>query len=254
MVQSKKILFLILCVFALNTACNKKTKGFNFTGRENAQQAFAKCVQLSTKKKFQQAIDCLEIFKSRFSNNPYVLDAELRIADAYFRKKEYLLAAETYQLFTKLHPTSPKLDYAYYRMGLSYLHDTPKQIDRDQENLPAAIDAFAIVFNQFPESPYAKMSKVKYDEARKLIAKRHLYIGKFYYKSGEYRAAIPRFEEVFNKFPGLGLEESALYYIATSYWRLGQADEAKLVAELMKSKFPKSSKTKDVLKEVKWEG
>ncbi len=254
MLKSTKILYTLLPLLILTPACHKQTKGFNFTGRENAQQAFAKCVQLSTRKKFQQAIDCLEIFKSRFSNTPYVLDAELRIADAYFRKKEYLLAAETYQLFTKLHPTSPKLDYAYYRMGLAYLHDTPKQIDRDQENLPAAVEAFAIVFNQFPDSPYAKMSKIKHDEARRLIAKRHLYIGKFYYKSGEYRAAIPRFEEIFNKFSGLGLDESALYYIATSYWRLGLTDEAKLVAELMKSKFPKSSKTKDVLKEVKSEG
>ncbi|MFO1518360.1 MAG: outer membrane protein assembly factor BamD [bacterium] len=245
---------LILCLSlalltGLFSACSKKTP-FSFTGRENEEQAFAKCVQLSTRKKFQQSIDCLEIFKSRFPDSKYALEAELKIGDAYYRKKEYLLAAETYQLYTKLHPTSEKLDYAYYRIGLSYLHESPKQIDRDQEHLPAAIDSFAIVVTQYPNSQYAKIAKQKYDEARRKIAQRNFYVGRFYYKWGEYKAAIPRFMEVYEKFANLGLDEDALYYTIESFHRLGKNDDAKAVLEILKGKYPNSGKIKKVPKEV----
>lgn len=249
--MTKKILFftpLLILVF-LTPACGKKQ--VRFTGRESDEQAFSKCLHLSTKKKFQQAIDCLEVFKSRFPDSRLALEAELRIADAYYQKKEYLLASETYQLYAKLHPTSDKLDYAYYRIGLCAWHETPKKIDRDQQHLPEAIDAFAIVFNQFPDSPYAKMAKVKYDDARRRVAQRHFYVGRFYYKWGEYKAAIPRFQEVYLKYPDLGLDEQALYYEAISYKKLGKKADAQATLALMESKFPNGKKTKEVKNELK---
>jgi outer membrane protein assembly factor BamD len=239
---------LLVGILSLFTACHQKH--FAFTGRENEEQAFAKCVQLSTRKKFQAAIDCLEIFKSRFPDSKYALEAEIKVGDAYYQKKEYLLAAETYQLFTKLHPTSDKLDYVYYRIGLSYLHATPKKIDRDQEHLPEAIDGFAIVANQFPDSPYAKAAKSKYNEARRKVAQRHFYVGRFYYKWGEYKAAIPRFQEVYERYPDLGLDESAFYYSIQAYHKLGKNEEAKALLDVMKAKLPNSSKVKGLEKEI----
>ncbi len=247
--KNSKIMFLFL-LFLVGSLPACPAKNFKFTGRENDQQALAKCVQLSTHKKFQEAIDCLEIFKSRFPESPYTKDAEIRIADSYYRKKEYLLAAETYQLFTKLHPTSDKLDYVYYRMGLCYLHETPKQIDRDQEHLPEAIDSLGIVVQQFPDSPYAKAARFRYNEARKRIAKRDFYVGYFYYNWGEYKAAIPRFQEIYQKYENLGLDEKALYYTVAAYKKLGKIEDAKLVFELLKAKFPNSSKTKEIQKDL----
>src|SRR4030095_4411477 len=214
------LLFLILTA---SLGCAKKQ--FVFSGQENDEQAFEKCLHLSAKKRFQEAIDCLEIYKSRFPDSRRASDAEIRIGDAYFQKKEYLLAAETYKLYAKLHPTSDKLDYVYYRIGLCYLNETPKKIDRDQEHLPESTDNFAIVVTQFPNSPYAKMAKYKYDESKRLVAKRNFYVGRFYYKWGEYKAAIPRFQEVYERYPDLGLDEDALYYTIKSYRKLKKNDE-----------------------------
>jgi outer membrane protein assembly factor BamD len=231
------------------TACHQKH--FAFTGRENEEQALAKCVQLSTLKEISGRHRLPpEIFKSRFPDSKYALEAEIKVGDAYYQKKEYLLAAETYQLFTKLHPTSDKLDYVYYRIGLSYLHATPKKIDRDQEHLPEAIDSFSIVANQFPDSPYAKVAKSKYNEARRKVAQRHFYVGRFYYKWGEYKAAIPRFQEVYERYADLGLDEKAFYYSIQAYRKLGKNEEAKALLEMMKAKLPNSSKTKGLEKEI----
>ncbi len=244
-------LFILIFIFFI-AACggqNKRKSRFGFTGRENVEQAFAKCIQLSTKKKFQDSIDCLEIFKSRFPNSEYALQAELKVGDAYFLKKEYLLAAETYQFFTRLHPDSNKLDYAFFKMGQAYLKATPKKIDRDQEHLPKAIDAFAIVTTQFPSSNYYRPAKHYYDAARRMIAKRVFYIGNFYYHWEEYRAAAPRFEEVFEKYSGLGLDEKSIYYAAKSYHHLGKQEQAVQYAQILKAKFPRGKYTSKAVKE-----
>ncbi len=247
------IQFVIFTTLIPLVACGgggKKKSRLGFTGKENAEQAFAKCVQLSTKKKFQQSIDCLEIFKTRFPNSDYALQAELKVGDAYFLKKEYLLAAETFQFFTKLHPESDKLDYAFFKMGMSYLKATSPKIDRDQEHLPQAVDSFAIVLSQFPTSNYYRQAKFYHDQARRMIAKRVFYIGNFYYKWGEYRAAAPRFEEVVQKYSGLGLDQKALYYAALSYHNLGKNEEAAQYAEILKAKYPKGNYTKKAQKKI----
>ncbi len=249
----KRALLSIFILFAFGLtiqACGGKKIHTTLTGQEQDSVAFNKCLQLSSKKKFQEAINCLEVFKSRFSSSPYANEAEIKVADAYYQHKEYLLAAETYQMFARLHPTSDKLDYVYFRMGLSYLHESPKKIDRDQERLPQAIDSFAVVLSQYPSSTFYKAAKAKHDEARKRLAKRALYIGKFYYKEGEYKSAIVRFEEIYRDYPQLGLDEEVLYAMLLSHQRLGNMNQAKAILAEMQSKFPESKLTQKAAKKL----
>lgn len=230
------------------SACHKKA--YKLTGDETDQEAMEKCLKLSEKKHFQEAVECLEIFKNRFPDSTYALDAELKIGDTYFNKKDWLLAAESYSLFIRLHPNSDKLDYAYYRAGLAYERQMSKKIDRDQSNIGEAEENFASVYRRFPDSPYAKLAQAKYDEIRSRAARRNMYIGKFYFRSGEYRAAIPRFLTILQDFPGLGFEEESLYRLALAYQRLGDQEKAKGAAQLMQENYPQSKKTKKIVRKI----
>ncbi len=239
--------FCALVLFAgFFPSCTKKQ--FKFSGEETDAQAVQKCIRLSEKKKFQEAVECLEIFKSRFPNSTYALDAELQIADNYYNKKDWLLAAESYKLYARLHPNSEKLDYSYYRAGLAYEKLLPKGVDRDQTNLPDAEESYAMVFRRFPESPYAAEAQARFDAVKGRAAKKNMYVGRFYFKGGEYRAAIPRYLEVLQDYPGLGFDEEALYRLALAYHRLKLAEQAKGAAQIMQEKFPQSPKTKKVVK------
>jgi len=240
-------LLIFLCLL-MGSACSKKH--FHLTGNETDEEAINKCIKLSEKKHFAEAVECLEIFKSRFPDSNYALEAELKIADGYFNKKDWLLAAESYNLYARLHPNSDKLDYAYYRAGLSYEKLLPKKVDRDMSNIPEAEDNFANVFRRYPDSPYAAMAQTKYDEIKGRSAKKNMYVGVFYFKFGEYRAAIPRFLAVLQDYPGLGYDEDALYHLALSYHRLKIDDKAQGAAQLMQEKFPESKKTKSVVKKI----
>jgi outer membrane assembly lipoprotein YfiO len=241
-------LWLLVALFLALAACSKKQ--FKLTGNETDQEAMEKCLKLSEKKHFQEAVECLEIFKNRFPDSTYALDAELRIADTYFNKKDWLLAAESYNLYIRLHPNSDKLDYAYYRAGLAYERQMSKKIDRDQSSTDDAEQNFSSVYRRFPDSPYAKLAQAKYDEIRGRSARRNLYVGKFYFKNGEYRAAIPRFLTILQDYPGLGFEEESLYRLALSYHRLGDQEKAKGAAQLMQENYPNSKKTKKIVGKI----
>ena len=153
-------------------------------------------------------------------------------------------------MYIRLHPNSEKLDYAYYRAGLSYEKEMPKQIDRDQSSLDKAIDNFANVFRNFPESPYAKLAQAKYDGIRTRLAKKNMYVGNFYFKYGQYLASIPRFLTVLQDYPELGFDTEALYRLALAYHRLGDKDKAQGAAQLMQERFPTDKRTKKIVGKI----
>ena len=198
------------------------------SGVKEAEAGYAECHRYTEKKKFTKANECLELFRSRFRASPLAAEAELEVADNYFRQKDYLVAAEAYQSFAKVHPAHDKIDYVYYRAGLCYLKEAPKAIDRDQHDLGDALHYLELA-KGFPKSSYSGVIQEKYMEARTRIARRHFYIGRFYYRREEYLAAIPRFEEVVTHYTELGLDERSLYYLGRSYLGLSQKEKWKKV-------------------------
>lgn len=196
------------------------------------------CDGLSLKNDYEEAIKCYELLKSRFPGTPEAVESEIHIGDNYFRQKEYLVAAESYAGFIKIHPTHPRLDYVYYRTGLSYLKASPKAIDRNQEYLDDSVAYLEAVLGQFPGSDYTNVAREKWEAARRRLAKRHLYIGRFYYKTGEYLASLNRFEEVIKRYGDLGLDERAYYWLGRSYLKLSRKEKALEALEGLEKKYP----------------
>ncbi len=199
------------------------------------------CLQLANKKKYEETINCLEAFKSRHPGSEASAEADLLIADSYFRDKDYLLAGESYRAFLEEHPSHPKSDYAYYKGGLSYLNEVPKKIGRDQQYLDLAVKNLEYLVNFFPNSPYHRLGSELYRQARTKQAKKNFYIGRFYYKYGEYRASIPRFVEVVNHYPGLGFDEKSLYYAVVAYNKLNLKEQAQKALSFFEERYPQSS-------------
>ncbi len=242
--SSSNKLFLLLIVFAsfllgLPTAYAKKN-AYKLPPKGGAEAELAWCMQMASKKKYEDTINCLEAFKSRNRANGQAAEAELLIADSYFRKKDYLLAAESYKAFIQDYPSHPKSDYAYYKCGLSFFSQTPKPIGRDQEYLEAASKSLESVVSYFPNSPYYQLASELYNKARRKQALKTFSIARFYYKYGEYRAAVPRFADVINTYPGLGYDEQSLYYVIVSYKKLNLKEQALQALTLLEQNFPQS--------------
>ncbi|MFH1829492.1 MAG: outer membrane protein assembly factor BamD [Pseudomonadota bacterium] len=245
-------IFTALSVAIFFSGCAKEEISI---GKGNPDEEIKQCLRFSQKGKHEDAIQCLEMFKARYPQTAYGQEAELLIGDSYFARKDYLLAAESYAAFLRLYPLHPKADYAHYKIGVCYYKESPKAIDRDQEYLQEAIVHLRAVVRSYPGSQYRKPALATLHAARKRIARRNFYIGRFYYRTGEYIAAIPRFYEVANQYPDSGLADKALYLIIESNLGLSRVEAARdafseLSANYSNSKYVKKAERK-MLKAVK---
>ncbi len=238
-------IFSTILVSLAFTGCSKKPFLAN---AKSGDEAYQECKKLSESGDQEKSIQCFELLKTRFSGSQASYEADLEIGDSYFRKKEYLLAAETYIGFTKLHPTHEKVPYAFFRTGLSYLRESPKAIDRNQTYLDSAIQYLETAVNMGGET--RDIAKEKLIEAKTRIAKRHFYIGRFYYRTGEYISAIPRFEEIVTSYTGLGLDEKSLYYLGSSFLHLKEKDRALEILSVFEKHFPASKYRKKLSQQI----
>ncbi len=84
--MSKKYLipiFLLFVCVSTFAACGGKS--YRPPVGATIDDEMRRCVELSRKKKFEQAVDCLEVFKSRHAGSEMSATAELYIADNFFR-------------------------------------------------------------------------------------------------------------------------------------------------------------------------
>jgi outer membrane protein assembly factor BamD len=239
---SKLLLLLLLPATLLLCHCSGDGKGFSLA-RKGPKPDLARCEALSQKKKYEEAIKCFEVYKSRDFGSTGAADADLAIADAYFHNKDYLVAAEAYNLFVQTYPRHERVPYAYLQSGMSYYKQIPKGIDRDFGSLDNAMSQFQTVLNYYSDSSYAEEARAHLTLAQLKIAKKHFYIGRYYYRYNEYLAAIPRFEIIANDYPRLGLEEKTYYYLIRSLKKTQQTELAMRYFDIFKKFYPEKEKT-----------
>ena len=205
-------------------------------------QEFGKCLKLLEKKDYEEAVQCLEMFKAKYPRSEEATLAELKIGDAYLKQKDYLLAADSYDVFLKVYPYSPRAGYAHYKAGLAYSKEAPGPIDRDQKYLYQAeqhLKMAAVMPGAYQEEALKALGSVQ-----DRIVKRHFYIGKFYYKKKQYVACRPRFRNVVNMNPDSKLAPRSLYYLVRSSIGIKEIEDARSYFTLLNDQYPISRWTK----------
>ena len=148
---------------------------------------------------YDKVFDILKEIQIRYPYTKYAALAELRSGDVYFKKKDYTTAAEEYENFITNHPGHEELDYGMYRLGLSY-YKMKAGKDRNHSKPLNAIRWFTLLKETYPESEYVEQTQDKIEEARRTLAERELYIGKFYQKKKNYEAAAKRYGNILENY------------------------------------------------------
>ena len=151
-------------------------------------------------KKYERATEAFQKLKDRFPYSQYAVLAELKLADSYYLNKDYELAATSYKEFEKMHPTNEVIAYVVFMQGMSYFKQMPT-IDRDQSKALLAVQEFDRFIKGHPQSEYVTQAKINREEAQKNVVAHEFYIGEFYLKKRDYRAALGRFEGIINQYP-----------------------------------------------------
>jgi outer membrane protein assembly factor BamD len=194
---------------------------------------------LYQKKDYQEAIAQFKKVKESDSSAELTTKAELKIADAQFADKNYIEAAAAYEGFRKFHPNHAMSPYALYRLGLCYYNEITG-IDTDQTPVKNAVSAFEGFLKQYPAAEQTAEVREKLAECITKQAQHEIYIGRFYYRSEKYQAAIKRLEECLVRYPGLPVMDEALLYLGKAYLESGDKVKGRQVFDRLGKEFPAS--------------
>ncbi|MBF0224456.1 MAG: outer membrane protein assembly factor BamD [Desulfobacterales bacterium] len=203
-----KFIALLMVIFIVTLqGCSWKAKP-----EKSAQELIDEGNLEYDKGNYQKAVEAFEKLKDWYPFSKYAITAELKTADSYYQLKEYDQAAMSYEEFETLHPSNEVIPYIVYQLGRCYF-DRIDTIDRDQTNSKKALQTFNRLVRQFPDNQYSILAKPHINKCRKSLAEHEFYVGKFYYKSKKYKAALYRFKGLISNYPDVGVNKKAIDYI-----------------------------------------
>lgn len=161
---------------------------------------------------YRKAIEYFEKVRDWYPFSKYAKLAELKIADAHFRLKEYEEAVVAYEEFEDLHPKNESIPYVIHQIGRAYFNRLGTA-DREQTMTYKAIEVFERLIKNFPDDPLAEDAKAKIIVCKKNLAEHDFAVGHFYYRTKHYKAALFRFRHIVSTYPDFETAQKASQYI-----------------------------------------
>lgn len=205
----KRLILVCMSALLVLYAC----AGSEPTEEKSAQELVQDGIDFFEAGKYKKAIDAFEKLRDWYPFSKYAILAELKIADAYFNLESYADAIFAYEEFEQLHPRNEAVPYVIFRIGRSYFNQIDT-IDRDQSNATKALETYRRLVQQYPQDVYAGMARSDMLACYQSIAGHEFFIGVFYYRNNNYKAAKVRFTAVVQNFPDVGYHQQALTYLA----------------------------------------
>ena len=159
---------------------------------EDATTVFSSAKESYDDEHFEIAVQKLGEFKSRFPYSKYATEAELLIANSHFKLDNFEEAAIEYRHFVKLHPKHPNIDYAKFRVGMSYWQESSEDVDRDQELTKTAMNEWKNLIRDHPNSEYSSKAKELIIKGDRRMAENGAFVVAFYCKQEIYHGCAYR--------------------------------------------------------------
>ncbi len=215
----------------LVAGCGAKQVPFDPVARFNEAE------ELMRKESFEKARTAYQEIQEKAPDKSYNADIMLRVADTYFGEEKFDEALVEYQAFLNFHPVNKNASYAQYQVAMCSYKELPT-VDRDPEITRTALKEFEKLLRKYPKSVYEEQAGKFAAICREQLAEYELYVERFYYKKGSYRAAIGRAEKLLQNFPESLTGKDALYYAGLSYVELGERTQALKTFETLVQKYP----------------
>lgn len=161
---------------------------------------------------YKAATKAFQKIQDRYPYSKFAVLAELKTADTLFIRASYNEAYGAYRNFEKLHPKNQEIPYVIYQEGMCNYRQM-SSIDRDQTHSLKAKEDFSRLVRRFPDNVYASRARMRIRDCYRDLAKHELYVGRFYFKNKDYRAAASRFRYAIAHYPDVGQYYEALQYL-----------------------------------------
>jgi len=241
----QKLLLPFLLILAITAGCVSEPK----VNTNTPEGLFTLGEFYQKQERFEEAINQFKAVSSKFPYSKLATEAELRVADCYYKKEEYIEAFNAYKTFKELHPKHPQIDYVTYFAAESIREQLPSTVDRDLSQATQAINYYEEIVTVYPNSKYAAESKEKRFKLIGMLADKELYIADFYYRREKYLGALTRYDIFLQMFPQNTKVPHALLGAARSAKQLNQPEKIPQYVERLIADHGGSSEAKQAKSE-----
>ncbi len=210
---------LTLALLIQGLGCRKAKKVPGPTGVSAAQlltegDAFLK------RGKWTEGRQKLRVLEENLPGTAEYPTAKLLLADSFFFQgtSSYPEAAVEYQSFLNYFPKHERRPYALYHLALCH-YASIESAERDQANTTKAIEAFKVILEEAPGSPYVPEVRNKLVQCWRRIAEHEVLVGIFYVNSYHYEGAERRLKAVLETYPDYLDRERTYFYLGEALRR-----------------------------------
>jgi outer membrane protein assembly factor BamD len=210
---------------------------------------------------FKGAIQKLEALESHYPFTNAAKQGQLDLMYAYFRNGETESAIDQADQFIRENPTHPRVDYAYYIRGLAYFETGGGWLEgvlraeirkRPPHEARKSLQAFQILVQTYPRSPYAADARQRMVFLRNKLADYELAVAEYYMKREAYVAAVNRARAVIENYDGSPAAIEALGIMSAGYRALGIDELATVADQVRQANVPASDPNEGKVQDKPW--
>ena len=194
-------------------------------------------------------------FDKLYINHPFsslAKKSEIMTAYSLYQNNEISKSISKLKTFNEMNPKDEFSDYAHYLLAMCYYIQISSQ-GRDPSLSLKALNSFKLITTKYPNSRYAKDSRLKIQLIKNSLAINELNIGKFYLKKNAPASSIKRFKTILKKYQNSSVIPETLYRLTEALLMMGLKKEAIKSNAILKYNFPNSEWSnlgKDILSNI----
>ena len=235
-ISIKLLIFLILLI-----GCSSKEKD-SATVVLNDIQIYKTGLSSLENENYKKAI--IE-FDNLSLNHPFsslAKKSDIMTAYSLYQNNEIKKSISKLKIFIEMNPKDEFSDYAHYLLAMCYYIQVSNQ-GRDPSLSIKALNSFMLIITKYPNSKYAKDSKLKIQYIKNSLANNELDIGKFYLKKNAPASSIKRFKSILLNYQNTSSIPETLYRLTEAFLMIGLKKEAVKSDAILKYNFPNSEWT-----------
>ncbi len=243
------IKLITILILLINCSSNKKDNETIISGDIETYKSGLSFLQDSNYSK------AVEEFDKLYINHPFsslAKKSEIMTAYSLYQNNEINKSISKLKTFNEMYPKDEFSDYAHYLLAMCYYIQISNQ-GRDPSLSLKALNSFKLITTKYPNSRYAKDSKLKIQFIKNSLAINELNIGKFYLKKNAPASSIKRFKTILQKYQNSSVIPETLYRLTEALLMMGLKKEAIKSNAILKYNFPNSewsNLSKDILSNI----
>ena len=246
-----KYLIIVLFFFILVNCKGNKSENL-VTKPEKVPELkvlFGSALNYYNEGQYRNALKLFKKVETRYSFSDLAPRATLMITYIHYQNNNYFNTLKFARKFQTLYPKNENIAYIDFLIAMTF-YEQVQIVARDQTYTKAALKEFKNIIGKYPNSKYAKESRLKIDLIDEQLAGKHMYLARFYMKKSKWISAIRRLNIILEDYPETIYTIETLHRLVEIYYKLGNISLAKKYAATLGYNFNDSDWYKKTYKVV----